>query len=103
MRKRDILGGFVNRPDVICSHTIKKLDGEALVFSALINFLPGTKELHIINYEGKELCLAAAGYKWLCYLPINEYWRMEAFYNTDNELIEWYFDISRKNFLYASH
>ena len=98
MRKKDILGNFVKNPGVFYSHSIKKLAGEAEAYSALITFLPGCRELNV-EYEGKQACLAGPGYKWLMYLPIDEYWCITAFYNPDNELLRWYFDISLDNFV----
>jgi predicted RNA-binding protein associated with RNAse of E/G family len=33
------------------------------------------------------------------YLPLKEFWCITAFYGPDNELLQWYFDISKGNFL----
>lgn len=98
MRKKDILGNFVKNPNVLYSHSIKKLIGKIEGYSALINFLPGSRELHV-NNDGEQHCLAGIGYKWLMYLPLSENWCITAFYNPNNELLEWYFDISKGNFL----
>ena len=98
MRKKGILGNFIKNPGVICSHLIKKLDGEAEAYAALIEFLPGCRELKS-EINGSQICLAGAGYKWLMYLPMNEYWCLSAYYTPDNELIGWYFDISTRNYL----
>jgi predicted RNA-binding protein associated with RNAse of E/G family len=64
----------------------------------IICFSPGSRELRV-NDDGKELLLAGNGYKWLMYLPMDEPWCITAFYNPGNELLEWYFDISKGNFL----
>ena len=98
MRKKDILGNFNKNPGVLYSHSIKKLAGDTEAYSALITFLPGSREL-TVEYEGKQICLAGPGYKWLMYLPMDEYWCITAFYSPDNELLEWYFDISLGNFV----
>ena len=98
MRKKNILGNFVKNKDVVYSHAIKKLYGEYEGYSALINFLPGCRELNVDN-DGVKYCLAGNGYKWLMYLPLNECWCITAFYSPKNELLEWYFDISKRNFL----
>jgi predicted RNA-binding protein associated with RNAse of E/G family len=98
MRKKDILGNFVKNPDVLFTYTIKKVIGKCESYSALIEFLPGCRELRVDN-DGERLCLAGAGYKWLMYLPLNEYWCLNVFYNPKNVLLEWYFDISKGNYL----
>ena len=98
MRKKDILGNFVKNPDVLYSYSIKKLDEEALAYSALIAFLPGTKEYYF-KHDNKRVCLSATGYKEIVYMPMNEYWSMVAFYNAESEMLGWYFDISKGNFL----
>ena len=98
MRKKEIRGYLGTRPEFISTHNIIKLSDEVDTYSALINFLPGTKELHGVC-DGRELCLVSAGYKWLVYLPMSKHWCLTAFYNADGELFEWYFDISRSNFL----
>ena len=98
MRKKDILGNFVKKKDVIYNYAIKKIDGEDEVYSAIINFMPGCRDL-IVDYEGSKCQLAGNGYKWLMYLPLKEFWCITAFYSPQNELLEWYFDISKGNFL----
>ena len=98
MRKKEIKGYVGKNPDMVCSHTIIKLSDEHNAYAALITFLPGTKELRVVC-DGQELYLTGAGYKWLVYMPMDKYWALTAFYNTDDELFEWYFDISRSNFV----
>jgi len=98
MRKKDILGNFVKNPNVLFAHMIKQVTDEPLAYSALITFLPGCRELYV-NNDGEQYCLAGVGYKWLMYLPLNEYWCITVFYNPKNELLEWYFDISKENFI----
>jgi len=97
MRKKDILGNFVKNPDVLYDYEIKKVNEEPEAYSALISFLPGSREF-FVDYEGRKVCLSAHGYKWLVYLPLDKYWCVTAFYNSENELFEWYFDISKGNF-----
>ena len=47
--------------------------------------------------ENGELCLGDDGFKWLTFLPDKSNWCMTAMYNHCNEIIEWYFDITKKN------
>ena len=99
MRKKDILGNFVKNPDVLYTHTpIKKLACEHEAYTTLITFLPGCRELKV-DCGGKEMHLAGPGYKWLMYLPMGERWCVTAFYSPGGQLLEWYFDISRRNFI----
>ena len=98
MRKKNILGNFVERPDVLCIHSILKLEGETEIYSALITFLPKTRELQT-EIGGKQIVLAGDGYKWLMYLPINKCWCLSTYYTPANELVGWYFDISKNNFV----
>jgi len=97
MRKKDIQS-YAGKNETAGSHAIIKLSGEADTYAALLTYLPGTKELWV-DCDGERLCLARAGYKWLVYLPMDKHWCLTAFYNADNELFEWYFDITRSNFL----
>ena len=98
MRKKDILGNYVKKNGVVYSSSIRKLSNEFEGYSALVCFLAGSRELRV-NDDGKELLLAGNGYKWLMYLPMNEPWCITAFYDLNNEPFEWYFDISKRNFL----
>ena len=98
MRKKEILSNFVKNPDVVCTHSIIKLGSKPETYSALITFLPGSRGLES-EVNGRMICLAGAGYKWLMYLPMDEYWCLSTYYTPDDVLIGWYFDISRRNFL----
>jgi len=98
MRKKDILGNFIKKPKVACMYLLIKTNEKIESYSAIINFMPGCRELYVDNGEGK-ICLAGEGYTWIIYLPLHEFWSVTAFFSPENELIEWYFDISKKNFL----
>ena len=98
MRKKDIKGYAGKNPGLKCSHTIIKIPGDAEAYAALITFLPGTKEMRVVC-DGRELNLISAGYKWLVYFPMDKSWALTAFYDDKGVLFEWYFDISRGNFV----
>jgi len=98
MRKKDILGNFVKNQDTIYTSSIKKLAREIESYSALISFLPGCRELWV-DHGGTKIQYAGSGYKWLMYLPMNEYWCLSTYYDHCNKLLGWYFDISRSNFI----
>jgi len=98
MRKRDILKNFTKYPQVLFPHSlIKKLANEAS-YITLIDFLPGSSEFWV-DCAGTEIQLYGEGYKWLVYMPMDEFWCMTAFYNPAGELFEWYFDITHRNFI----
>lgn len=98
MRKKDILGNEWLSKSFIFDSSMKKLDGEYEGYSAIQNFLPGSRELYV-NDDGEKQCLSGEGYKWLTYLPMDKYWALIALYNPKGEMIRWYFDISKNNFL----
>jgi len=98
MRKKDILGNFVKNPDVLYTYRIKKVSDAPEAYSALVVFSPGCREL-VVDLDGARTRLAGPGYRWLTYLPLDECWCVTVLYNPDNGLIDWYFDISKGNFL----
>ena len=98
MRKKDILGNFVKNPNVFYTHSIKKLNSKHEAYTALITYLPGTREKYAV-IDGKQVLLTGSGYKWLTYLPMNEHWSLLTAFCSQNEIVEWYFDISRGNYL----
>ena len=98
MRKKDILGNLSAKPDMPFIHTIKEVNRNSDVYSALIEFQPGCKD-EFVEAEGKQIQWAGSRYKMLMYLPINEFWCLSAYYAPDGKLLFWYFDISRKNFV----
>ena len=98
MRKKEILGNFIKKQGILCDYEIKELTGEPGTYTALITFLPGTKESYF-ERDGKKVCLSAAGYREIVYMPMNEFWSITVFYNAESEILGWYFDISRGNFL----
>ena len=44
-----------------------------------------------------ETCLYDNGYSEIGFLPDDEYWNLWAMYDDHGDIIEWYFDITRKN------
>ena len=98
MRKKEIIGNRARDPGSMCSWSIQKLANETNTYCGLLTFLPGCKEVWA-TCNGKPVCMAGVGYKWLKYLPLDEYWCLSVLYNPENEIVEWYFDISKKNFI----
>jgi len=46
---------------------------------------------------GEGVCIGDVGYSWVQFLPDNENWALCAMYDNHGNIIEWYFDITRKN------
>ena len=67
-------------------------------YSALIEFTEGNEKFYK-EFNGENICLAGDGYKWLMILPLDEHWCITAFYDANGKIIEWYFDISKQNFI----
>jgi len=44
-----------------------------------------------------ETCLYNNGYSELNFLPDDEHWQLSALYDDSGNIIEWYFDVTRKN------
>ena len=98
MRKKDILGNYVKRSNASYISEIRELPGELCGYSALIEFMAGNRAL-LAEYGGESLCLAADGYRWLMVLPLDEHWCMTAMYDARGRIVEWYFDITRQNYV----
>ncbi|MCL2521696.1 MAG: DUF402 domain-containing protein [Erysipelotrichales bacterium] len=96
MRKKDILGKLAKNPEMIFTHSIKKLNNDE--YSAFIHFLTNSKAM-FVESMGKQVQWAGAEYKILTYLSIKEKWSLSTYYAPDNEILFWYFDISKKNFV----
>lgn len=55
------------------------------------------KQKITVDYEQSEVCLIDDGYKCIMFLPDDENWCVSAVYNKSNEIIEWYFDMTKEN------
>ena len=51
----------------------------------------------IVGEKDNEICLADNGYSEINFLPDKENWKLCAMYDNNGNIIEWYFDITRKN------
>lgn len=65
-------------------------------YISLIN-VEKVKQKLTVDYEQSEVCLLDDGYKCLIFLPDNEKWCVSAVYNTSDEIVEWYFDMTKEN------
>jgi len=98
MRKKDIFGNYVKRSNANYVSEIRELPGELRGYSALIEFTAGNRAL-LAEYGDESYCLAADGYRWLMVLPLDEHWCITAMYDARGKIVEWYFDITRQNYV----
>ena len=49
--------------------------------------------------KGRKITIAAPGYKWLQLAPYHGKWWLTVMYNTEGELIQYYFDITKHHYL----
>ena len=76
-----------------CSSQVVRIDEDNIKgYSALI-------QIEEVNrpFMAGELCLSDKGYSELAFMPDNENWMVWAMYDDQSKIIEWYFDITRKN------
>lgn len=59
--------------------------------------LEKVREKLIVNTGGKGYCVVDDGYTWLQYLPLDKNWALTTMYNENKEIVQWYFDITKKN------
>ena len=71
-------------------------------YVSLLNILEINQPL-LIKLLEKEFYLYGNGYFELCYLPDNENWQVYGIYDNYGKIIEWYFDITRKNTIDEYH
>ena len=98
MRKKEIDGSYVKRSNARYTSRRIELREPLPGHASLITFLPGNKPF-IVPHRGGELCLASDGYYWLNVLPQGQHWCMTAMYNQDREIVQWYIDVTRSNFI----
>lgn len=51
----------------------------------------------VIKYEERNVCVINNGYSLLQYVPLDENYTLTAFCDENNNLIQWYFDITYRN------
>ncbi len=50
-----------------------------------------------VDYDSSDTCLIGNGYKCMMYMPLEEKWCLSVFINRENEIVEWYFDMTKEN------
>ena len=64
---------------------------------SLMNIFETDTRWEIRREDGKDVCILGNGYKWLSIYPDNETYALTALYDDKNELIEFYFDMTKEN------
>ena len=91
---------YVGKANEVCKTFTKKvirLDEDNLNGYASLLKIEEVTRPFFVGEKGSEICIHDNGYSELCYLPDNENWQVYAIYDNDGCIIEWYFDITRKN------
>jgi len=96
--EKDIVNIFSTKFGMVFSHSIRK-NTEKSEHSVLVKCLPGCKDMFVESAFGQQIQWAGSDYKILVYLPMRENWCLSAYFSPNNELLFWYFDISRGNFI----
>lgn len=64
---------------------------------SLMNIFETDTRWEIKREDGKDVCILGNGYKWLGVYPDNETYAVTALYDDKNELVEFYFDMTKEN------
>lgn len=78
------------------SYRWKYIDKEWKGYVSLIK-MGKVKQKLMAHYGGQEVCLCDDGYQGVMFLPDGETWCVTAIYNRENEIVEWYFDMTKEN------
>jgi predicted RNA-binding protein associated with RNAse of E/G family len=60
-------------------------------------FVERVHEKLICRLDGREFCLVDDGYSWIQRLPAGENWSVTTMFDDKDNIIQWYFDITRQN------
>jgi len=75
------------------SKTIRVKDADIPGYASFITIDEVTRPYIV----GENTCIADNGYSALTFLPDGDNWCVEAIYDNHGKVVEWYFDITRKN------
>lgn len=101
MRKKYIDG--TNRK--FCEQTssrVMHIDGRFNGYISLVK-IEKVKQKVIVEFENTTICLFNDGYKSVVFLPDNENWCIEAIYDNEENIVEWYFDMTKLNSIDENH
>jgi predicted RNA-binding protein associated with RNAse of E/G family len=62
-----------------------------------IVYIDKVKEPLTAHINGKDVCLADEGYIWLQHVPSNKNFAVTTMYDSNKEIVQWYFDVTKLN------
>lgn len=71
------------------------IEGEWQGYISLVKMGEVSRKLK--THYNPSICLCDDGYKGIIFLPDHETWCVTAIYDRNNEIVEWYFDITKTN------
>lgn len=60
-------------------------------------FVEEVNDKLMVYLDGKQYCLIDDGYTWIQRLPIEKNWSVTTMFDENNNIIQWYFDITKQN------
>jgi predicted RNA-binding protein associated with RNAse of E/G family/RimJ/RimL family protein N-acetyltransferase len=60
-------------------------------------FVEEVREKLVCRLPGREFCLVDDGYSWIQRLPVGKNWSVTTMFDDKNNIIQWYFDITKQN------
>jgi len=94
--RKKYIGGNPRKFCEKSSSQVMRVDDKYMGYVSLVN-IEKVKKKVIVESEGIKTCLFDNGYRAIVFLPDNENWCVEAIYNTEGNIVEWYFDITKLN------
>ena len=83
----------------ICETSVKRIDEDICGYVSFINIVEVKEKGYITSYDGSKICFADKGYQRLIFLPDGQHWCLTAIYALNKKIIEWYIDITNKNYV----
>ena len=97
MERRKYLGKYNSKHIKTIASKIVRTDDIGIEGYAAHVQIQEVHQPYMVGINGEEICIADNGYSELVFLPDNENWQMTAIYDDGDDIVEWYFDITRKN------
>lgn len=97
MKKKYIDGSDIDKEWLLkYSSKYKYLGNEYNGYISLVNF-DEVKNKISVDYDSSDTCLVDNGYRCIIYMPFEKNWCVSTFVNKENEIVEWYFDMTKVN------
>lgn len=97
LERRKYLGrAYKNYYKTFTSKIIRVEETDIVGYASLLK-IDEVNQPFLVGEKGAEICLADNGYSEIDFSPDNENWKLSAIYDSHGNIVEWYFDITRKN------